>query len=34
MSRVGEIKGERYINRWQVPVRISQSGTVAEGTRR
>ncbi len=34
MSRVGEIKTERNINRWQMPVRINQSGTVTDGTRR
>lgn len=34
MSRVGEIRTERNITRWQVPVRIKQSGTVTDGTRR
>lgn len=34
MSRVGEIKAERYINRWQTPVRISQPGIVADSRRR
>ena len=34
MGRMDEIRSERYISRWQTPVRIGQSGTVFAGTRR
>jgi hypothetical protein len=34
MSRVGQIKAEQYINRWQMPIRINQLASATGGTRR